>query len=237
MQLSVGLRSITELRRATKRLRTHARTFSFSPELRSHIGRQVIECPSTVKIGLEPLQSPSPFISNCVVVSGPQGEVRLPLMTFVEVTQHMQPSSTASLSENSQLVVKVADSSIQKQRAVWGLSRSLIANAVRGVSEGYNVPVRLVGVGYRAVLEDVDQKSRLATGTVAIAPGTKQRLNMKLGFAHPVLIDVPHDLRVSVPSTTNIVISGVDKQKIGEFAARIRRWRKPEPYNVSFILR
>lgn len=114
---------------------------------------------------------------------------------------------------------------MKHQRAIWGLTRSLLANAVEGVSTGYTLSLRLVGVGYRATLEEIPSAS------AQLPPS--QRLNLKLGFAHPVLIDLPADVVASTPSTTNIVLAGIDKQRLGEVAARIRRWRQPEPYNVG----
>lgn len=94
----------------------------------------------------------------------------------------------------------------------------MIANAVQGLTEGFVVPLRLVGVGYRAQVEDDP-----------VEAGQK-RLNMKLGFAHPVYVTVPKDISAETPQPTRIVLRGTDKQALGQFAAQIRRWRKPEPY-------
>lgn len=95
------------------------------------------------------------------------------------------------------------------------MSRSLINNAVIGVTTGYTKQLSLVGVGYRASMV------------------TPTQLHLKLGFAHPVLIDLPTDVVATTPSSTEVLLSGIDKQRVGEVAASIRRWRVPEPYNVS----
>ena len=95
--------------------------------------------------------------------------------------------------------------------AVTGTTRSLLANMVQGVTEGFERKLELVGVGYRAQ-----------------AQGNK--LNLTLGFSHPVVYDVPEGISVETPSQTEVVIKGSDKQKVGQVAAEIRRFRPPEPY-------
>ncbi|KAJ9110901.1 hypothetical protein QFC19_001410 [Naganishia cerealis] len=140
-------------------------------------------------------------------------------------------------------LLRSLDPSAGTQKAVWGLTRALLANALTGVSEGYRLALRLVGVGYRANVEDIPQSlrdiatriptSRTAPSTTAVAP--TQRLNLKLGYAHPIYIDIPTDITVTTPQPTRIVLSGTDKQRLGLFAAKIRRWRKPEPYRGKGI--
>ena len=95
--------------------------------------------------------------------------------------------------------------------AVAGTTRSLLANMAQGVSEGFEKKLELVGVGYRAQ-----------------AQGNK--LNLTLGFSHPVVYDVPEGISVETPSQTEVVVKGTDKQKVGQVAAEIRRYRPPEPY-------
>ena len=105
---------------------------------------------------------------------------------------------------------------------MWGLTRTLIENAIIGMTEGFTTPVYLVGVGYRAALEeDPRGKGDGRSG---------QRLNMKLGFSHPVFVSIPEHIKVAVPLPTKIVLSCTDKHQLGLFAAEIRRWRPPEPY-------
>lgn len=140
--------------------------------------------------------------------------------------------------------MSVHDSEEKSQRSLWGLTRSLINNAIKGVSEGYSVELRLVGVGYRGAVEPIpkvflDLQSQMPRAARPAKPGAPpyvlpplptERLNIKLGYAHPVLIDIPAGITVTTPAPTKIVLSGTDKQKLGLFAAKIRRWRKPEPY-------
>ena len=99
----------------------------------------------------------------------------------------------------------------QRARAMWGLSRTLVQNLVTGVSEGFTKNLEINGVGYRAALQ-----------------GKKLQLN--LGFSHEVLYDIPEGIEVKVAKPTEISITGIDKQKVGQVAAEIRSYREPEPY-------
>ena len=106
--------------------------------------------------------------------------------------------------------------------------RALVQNSVSGVSEGHLCILRLVGVGYRATVEDsaITKKPEY--------PGQKF-VNLKLGYAHPVEMPVPKGVKASVPQPTRILLEGCDKQAIKQFAAEIRTWRKPEPYKGKGI--
>jgi large subunit ribosomal protein L6 len=99
----------------------------------------------------------------------------------------------------------------QRSRAMWGLSRTLVGNMVHGVTAGYEEKLELVGVGYRAAMKG-------------------QALSMQLGFSHDVDVPPPAGITFAVPKQTEITISGIDKQAVGEIAAKIRRLRPPEPY-------
>lgn len=196
------------------------RAIATSSARSSHIGSLPIAYPEGVSVRAEPAHASGGSTAR-VRVDGPRGRLFVDLMPFVHLvhaTPALDPIATAPTTAPASLRVHVVDSNVKHQRAVWGLTRSLIANAVVGVSTGYSLSLRLVGVGYRAVMDDI--------------PGPSQRINLKLGYAHPVLIDLPSDVVASTPTTTSIVLSGIDKQRLGEVAARIRRWRKPEPYNV-----
>ena len=103
---------------------------------------------------------------------------------------------------------------------MWGLTRTLIQNAITGMTEGFSVPLYLEGVGYRAAIEP-DPRSAESNG---------RRLNMKLGYSHSVLVPIPSYIKAEVQSPTVILLSCLDKQKLGNFAATVRRWRPPEPY-------
>jgi large subunit ribosomal protein L6 len=104
----------------------------------------------------------------------------------------------------------------KRARAFWGMQRTLVQNLVTGVSDGFTKKLLITGVGYRA-----DSKGRV--------------LNLKLGYSHDVNIDVPEGLEVKTPDNTTVEISGSDKQRVGQLAAEIRRWRKPEPYKGKGI--
>jgi large subunit ribosomal protein L6 len=114
-----------------------------------------------------------------------------------------------------EIVVKPANDSKQA-KAFWGLQRTLVSNLVEGVTAGFTKTLVIKGVGYRAN-----------------AQGNK--LKLQLGYSHDVDLDVPAGLEVKTPDQTTIEISGIDKQSVGQFAAEIRRWRKPEPYKGKGI--
>ena len=104
-----------------------------------------------------------------------------------------------------------SDSTSKNIKALSGTSRSLIQNMVTGIAEGFEKKLEIVGIGFRAV-----------------AQGNK--LNLTLGYSHPVVVDIPDGITVETPSQTEIIIKGIDKQKVGQLAANIRAYRKPEPY-------
>ncbi|HUD90186.1 50S ribosomal protein L6 [Sphingobium sp.] len=137
-------------------------------------------------------------------VKGPKGTLSLPLAD--EVTYSIEDGSIA---------VKPANDS-KRARAFWGMQRTLIANLITGVTEGYSKKLLITGVGYRA-----DAKGKV--------------LNLKLGYSHDVDFDVPEGIEIKTPDNTTVEISGIDKQKVGQVAAEIRRWRKPEPYKGKGI--
>jgi large subunit ribosomal protein L6 len=104
----------------------------------------------------------------------------------------------------------------QKQRALHGLARALAQNAVKGVTEGFSKELDIVGVGYRAALEG-------------------KELVMSLGFSHPVKYEIPEGIKVTVDKQTHLVVSGIDRQRVGQISAEIRSLRKPDPYKQKGI--
>ena len=104
----------------------------------------------------------------------------------------------------------------KRARAFWGMQRTLVQNLITGVSDGFTKKLLINGVGYRAAVQG-------------------KTLNLKLGYSHDVNIDVPEGIEVKTPDNTTVEISGSDKQKVGQLAAEIRRWRKPEPYKGKGI--
>ncbi|MEZ0495784.1 50S ribosomal protein L6 [Sphingomonas sp. IW22] len=104
----------------------------------------------------------------------------------------------------------------KRARAFWGMQRTLVQNLVTGVSEGFTKKLLITGVGYRASTQG-------------------KTLKLQLGYSHDVNFDIPEGIEIKTPDQTTIEISGIDKQKVGQVAAEIRRWRKPEPYKGKGI--
>ena len=169
----------------------------------SHIGKTPIPVPPSVTLNTTPTK---------LEVTGPLGSTSVPLEQYM----HLTPAGT------SVFVLSVDDATQKKQRSMWGLTRTLINNAIIGMTEGFSVPLYLVGVGYRAALEDDPR------GTENGNSG--KRLNMKLGFSHSVFVPIPPHIKAEVPAATKIILSCTDKHQLGLFAAKVRKWRPPEPY-------
>jgi large subunit ribosomal protein L6 len=117
--------------------------------------------------------------------------------------------------EDGQIVVKPANDT-KRARSFWGMHRTLVQNLVTGVTDGFSKKLLITGVGYRASAQG-------------------KKLKLQLGYSHDVDIEVPADLDVKTPDQTTVEISGTDKQRVGQLAAEIRRWRKPEPYKGKGI--
>ena len=117
--------------------------------------------------------------------------------------------------EGEEITVKPANDT-RRSRDFWGMQRTLVSNLVEGVTEGYTKVLEITGVGYRAQAQG-------------------KKLKLQLGYSHDVDLDVPEGLEVKTPDQTTVEISGIDKQAVGQFAAEIRRWRKPEPYKGKGI--
>jgi large subunit ribosomal protein L6 len=169
----------------------------------SIIGREPIKIPPSVKVTATPAD---------VTISGPLGFTTLPLKEYMQL----------DFSAQDTLSVSVEAPKEKEQRQMWGTTRTLISNAITGMTEGFSVPLYLVGVGYKAALED---DPRGTSGG-----GSGQRLFLKLGHSHPIYVPIPPHIKVEVPSPTKIVLSCTDKHLLGLFAAKIREYRKPEPY-------
>jgi len=161
----------------------------------SRIGKQPIAIPDGVNVAVDP---------GRVTVNGPLGEL----------TQNV-PARMLIEKEDGQLLVK-RPTERGDDRALHGLTRSLVANMVEGVTNGFEKHLEIQGVGYRASLR-----------------GTALELNV--GYSHPVVIDAPAGITFEVPVQTEVVVKGIDKQQVGEIAAEIRAVRKPEPYKGKGI--
>ena len=140
-----------------------------------------------------------------VTVKGPKGTL-----------EHDAPETITIAREGDELVVTRPDDE-RENRALHGLTRSLVANMVTGVSEGFVRELEIVGVGYRA------------------AASGPQRLEIQVGYSHPVHVDAPAGIEFEVPAPTRITVRGFDKQLVGQVAADIRKIRKPEPYKGKGI--
>ena len=123
----------------------------------------------------------------------------------------LELNNEIELKQEENSVAVMARSGSRFAAAMSGTTRALLANMVQGVSEGFSRKLELVGVGYRAQMQG-------------------NKLNLTLGFSHPVVYDIPEGVSVETPSQTEVVIAGSDKQKVGQVAAEIRRFRPPEPY-------
>lgn len=162
----------------------------------SRIGLKPITIPAGVEITVDE--------KNHVTVKGPKG--------------------TLSRDINREMIIKIEDgviniarpSDAKKHRSLHGLSRTLIANMVEGVSQGFEKKLEIVGTGYRAAKAG-------------------KTLTLNLGFSHPVEMIDPEGIEVEVPANTQIVVKGIDKQLVGNYAAIIRDWRRPEPYKGKGI--
>ena len=134
------------------------------------------------------------------------------------------PKGTLTLTMRDEISYTLEEGGISVQpanetkaaRAFWGMQRTLVQNLVTGVTEGFTKKLLITGVGYRANSQ----------GKV---------LKLQLGYSHDVNIDVPEGIEIKTPDQTTVEISGIDKQKVGQIAAEIRRWRKPEPYKGKGI--
>ncbi len=161
------------------------------------------------RIGSAPITIPSGVDVNIagtdVTVKGSKGELSMTLPGEI----------TASVDDGVITMVRPNDTGDHK--AMHGLARTLVDNMIIGVSEGFSKKLEIVGVGYRAA----------AKGSNA--------LEMQLGFSHPVHIQAPEGIEFEVPVQTEIIVKGIDKQLVGQVAADIRKWRKPEPYKGKGI--
>ena len=161
----------------------------------SRIGRQPIPVPEGVTVAIGP---------GRVTVNGPKGELQQPISERMQVVE-----------EDGELKVS-RPTDRGTDRAIHGLTRSLVANMVVGVTDGYQKELQIQGVGYRAKLSG-------------------KALELSVGYSHPVTISAPEGIEFEVPQPTQVIVRGIDKQLVGEIASQIRRVRPPEPYQGKGI--
>src|ERR671939_319813 len=161
----------------------------------SRIGRKPIEVPSSVSISIDP---------GRVMVNGPLGTLTQQVPQRMKIEQR-----------DGELVV-TRPTERGEDRALHGLTRSLVANMVEGVTKGFEKRLEIQGVGYRAALRGTD-------------------LELNVGYSHPVVKKAPEGITFEVPTPTEVVVKGTDKQRVGQIAAEIRKVRPPEPYKGKGI--
>ena len=162
----------------------------------SRIGQQPITIPSGVEVSID---------GTKVAVKGPKGQLDLDIVGGVSITR-----------DGDTLLVERVDDS-RENRSLHGLQRSLVANMVTGVSDGFSKDLEIVGVGYRAQAQGPD------------------KMEIAVGFSHTVYVQAPPGITFEVPQPTRITVRGFDKQLVGQVAADIRKLRKPEPYKGKGI--
>lgn len=162
----------------------------------SRVGRLPVAIPNGVTVTVTP--------ENVVTVKGPKGQLE----------KAMHKDINIAVVDNTVVVTRPSD--VKEHRALHGLTRALINNMVKGVSEGFQKTLELIGVGYRAQLQG-------------------KKLVMNLGFSHPVEIEPVEGVTFELPAANKVVVKGIDKELVGDMAADIRAWRKPEPYNGKGI--
>lgn len=156
----------------------------------SRVGRKPIPVPSGVKIALQ---------GNNLTVTGPRGTLN----------RELHPSMIVRQEDGTLQVDRPSES--REHRALHGLTRTLVANMVEGVTNGFRKEMEIIGVGYRAQMQG-------------------QRLVMALGYSHPIEVDPPSGISFEVTGNNRVAVLGIDKEQVGQEAANLRKWRKPEPY-------
>jgi large subunit ribosomal protein L6 len=160
------------------------------------------------RIGKKPVSLPSGVTAQVngqeVKVKGPKGELK-----------HVLADAMVAKLDKDGIEVAMREDT-KEARAMWGMSRTMVANLIAGVTEGFTKRLEITGVGYRAAVQG-------------------QNLNLQLGYSHDIAFAIPQGIQVACPKPTEIVVTGIDKQKVGQVAAEIRRFRPPEPYKGKGI--
>jgi large subunit ribosomal protein L6 len=161
----------------------------------SRIGKKPIAIPKGVKIDV---------VAGAVDVQGPKGKLRQPLPAGIGFEVKGEELQARTLREDPEL------------GKFHGLARSLVANAVRGVTEGFRKDLDIVGVGYRAEVKG-------------------KQVHFALGYSHPVVFDIPTGIDIAIDKQTHVTVTGIDRQLVGQVAANIRSLRKPDPYKQKGV--
>lgn len=161
----------------------------------SRIGRKVIAVPTGTKVSVK---------DNVVLVQGPKGQL----------SREFRPQVSLEITESQVVVTRCDDS--KEARSLHGLTRSLVANMVEGVTNGFTKNLELVGVGYKAQMKG-------------------KNLLLNVGYSHPIEIEPPEGIEIATEGVTKVAIKGIDKENVGNLSAKIRAVRKPEPYKGKGI--
>ena len=160
------------------------------------------------RIGKKPVAVPGGVTAAVngqeVKVKGPKGELK-----------HVLAENMIAKLENDGIEIAMREDT-KEARAMWGMSRTLVANLVAGVTEGFSKKLEITGVGYRAAVQGSD-------------------LQLQLGYSHDIAYPIPQGIQIACPKPTEIVVTGIDKQQVGQVAAEIRQFRPPEPYKGKGI--
>jgi len=160
------------------------------------------------RIGKKPVTVPGGVTAQVngqeVTVKGPKGELK-----------HVLADAMVAKLEDGGIEVAMREDT-KEARALWGMSRTMVANLIAGVTEGFTKKLEITGVGYRAAVQG-------------------SNLQLQLGYSHDIAFSIPQGIQIVCPKPTEIVITGIDKQKVGQVAAEIRRFRPPEPYKGKGI--
>jgi large subunit ribosomal protein L6 len=166
----------------------------------SRIGKKPIPIPKGVTVKVAP---------DAVEVQGPKGKLRQPLPPGIVFAQDKTEEGASTL-------VAKPEREDKELKKFYGLARSLVANAVTGVTDGFKKELDIVGIGYRAELKG-------------------KQVHFALGYSHPIVFDIPQGIDIAVDKQTHITVTGVDRQLVGQVAANIRRMRKPDPYKQKGV--
>lgn len=161
----------------------------------SRIGKKPVAVPPSVTASID---------GRVLSVKGPKGDLSMPL------------SDDISYEVRSGEIGVTPANDTKRARAFWGMQRTMVANLVQGVTDGFTKTLEITGVGYRAAVQG-------------------SNLRLQLGYSHDVDFPIPQGITIKTPDQTTVEISGMDKQRVGQVAAEIRRWRKPEPYKGKGI--
>lgn len=160
------------------------------------------------RIGKKPVTVPSGVTAQVngqeVKVKGPKGELK-----------HVLADAMVAKLDKDGIAISMREDT-KEARALWGMSRTMVANLIAGVTQGFTKRLEITGVGYRAAV-------------------LGQNLQLQLGYSHDIAFPIPQGIQVACPKPTEIVVTGIDKQKVGQVAAEIRRFRPPEPYKGKGI--